>query len=116
MLRKRRGRGKKPDPLSVQVSFRLKLPKDKHISKRALSHFYSEWVLTGKLPKWMEIHGIFWRNPARHGAYADWRYSDGSDLSALRDEGAGVESFPRGSHDDARVTLQAALPAANPFA
>lgn len=112
--RAQRKRGE-PDPLSVQVSFRVKVRKGVQVSKFALNQAYLQWVETGNLPPNIEIRGIFWRNPARKGSLADWRYSAGSDISALKTHGAGVESSARGDHEDARSTLGRALSGLTPF-
>lgn len=102
-----------PDPVDVQISFNVRLPKGARVTKDALNAVYKKWVDDGKLPKFMTIRGIFWRNPARKGALHDWRYSEGSDLS-LAPRG-GVESTPRGSHEDARITLNGFLQTLKPF-
>jgi hypothetical protein len=117
------------DPLSVQVSFRVRKPKGVELSRSALNDIYLEWVKTGDLPPNIEIRGIFWKNSARHGKLNYWRYSKNSDLSvmikdwknmtSLQKSGARerykIEDSPRGDHELARETLQGALATFRPF-
>jgi len=124
-----RERNKKPDPLSVQISFRVRVPKGTGVTKQALEEIYQNWIETGELPPGIEIRGIFWKNSARHGKLSDWRYSSGSDLSVIipgwknmtPEEKRrvrvmeGVENSPRGDHDEARSTLKEALRRLRPF-
>ena len=120
---------KNPDALSVQFSFKVRVPKGVSITKKVLNEIYLEWVETGILPKGIEIRGMFWKNPDRHPPLDDWRYSAGSSLSVLipgynkmdsREKTRarirkGIESTSRGSHEDARITLQGALRQFKPF-
>jgi hypothetical protein len=120
---------KNPDPLSVQVSFRVRVPKGTAVSKRGLNAVYENWIDTGELPHSVEIRGIFWKNPTRNGKLADWRWSAGSDLGVLipgydrmtpqekakARHAKGVESSPRGDHEEARDTLGGALRQLHPF-
>lgn len=122
------------DPLSVQVSIKVTKPKGLELSKKFLNECYLYWVKNGEFPDFpgrmsMEIRGIFWKNSARKGKLNYWRYSSHSDLSVLipgwgkmsaaQKEGAreryGVESSPRGNHEEARETLQGALATFRPF-
>lgn len=130
----------KIDPLSVQISFRVKKPKGTEISRKALNDLYLHWVETGELPRNMEIRGIFWKNSDRREPLNFWRYSKDSDLSVIiknykkpvanwdsltEPEKAkikrelrqkrGVENEPRGDHELARETLQNALRTFRPF-
>src|SRR6185437_542409 len=126
-----------PDPLSVQVSFKVRVPKGVRVSKKALNEIYLEWVETGNLPPNIEIRGIFWKNSARSAPLDDWRFSSHSDIStiinkpmAFYENGKqvmktykemtskqrviarkkyGIEDTPRGDHEEARETLQGAL-------
>lgn len=113
-MAKKRNRGE-PDPLSVQVYFRVRVPRGSQVTRKALNEIYLDWIRSGELPPGIEIRGIFWRNPARHGELADWRFSKGSDTDVLKPHGAGVELSPRGSHEDARETLRGALLKLRPF-
>lgn len=107
---------KQPDPLSVQVAFRLRLPKNSGVIKEALNQAFLRWVDTGELPKSIEIRGIFWRNSARKGSGANWRFSSGSDLSALKRKGVAVDfKSGTGDHELARETLKGALRQLRPF-
>jgi hypothetical protein len=119
----------KPDPLSVQISFKVRVPKGTAITKKVLHEIYLNWIETGDLPQGIEIRGIFWKNPDRKSPLDDWRYSQDSDLSVLikgykeldsKEKRLarirkGVESTPRGDHDEARTTLSGALRFINPF-
>ena len=132
----------KVDPLSVQVSLRVKVPKGTNVTKKALNQIYLSWVETGFLPNSVEIRGIFWQNPDRHTPLDDWRFSSGSDLSVIvkpmkfLEDGKEVlktyshmtaaqkriarkkykiEGKPRGDHEEARLTLQGALRLFQPF-
>jgi hypothetical protein len=131
-----------PDPLSVQVSLRVRVPKGTQITKKALNEIYLNWVETGNLPPNIEIRGVFWKNPARRAPLDDWRYSSYSDLSTIikplkfRVDGElveltygqmnsrqreiarrkyNIEDTPRGDHEEARDTLQGALRLFRPF-
>lgn len=131
-----------PDPLSVQVSMRVRVPKGTKVSKKALNEIYLQWVETGNLPQGIEIRGVFWKNPARRAPLDDWRYSSYSDLSTIikpmnfRVKGElvtleykqmslqqkavarkkyGIEDTPRGDYEEARTTLQGALRFFRPF-
>lgn len=126
------------DPLSVQVSFRVKKPKGVEISRKALNEIYLQWVEDGILPPNIEIRGIFWKNSARHGKLNHWRYSAYSDQSVIAKgltvqgkfipykqltpkqketarERFQLEHSPRGDHEEARTTLQNALRTFRPF-
>lgn len=119
----------KPDPLSVQVSIKLRLPKGFRITKKVLNDAYLQWVETGELPPSMEIRGIFWKNGARRSLLDFWRYSSHSDLETIipnykemtKEERRKarlkyhVENEPRGDHEEARETLQGALRQFKPF-
>lgn len=119
----------KPDALSVQVSFKVRVPKGTSITKKVLNQIYLNWVETGELPKNIEIRGIFWKNPDRNPPLDNWRYSSGSDLSVMIKDyknldsrektrariRKSIESTSRGTHEDARTTLQGALRQFRPF-
>lgn len=105
-----------PDPLSVQVSFKVRLPKNSAITKKALNDVYLHWVETGELPKGFEIRGIFWRNANRQGKGSYWRFSSGSDLSTLNRQGISIDNESgTGDHELARETLRGALLQLRPF-
>ena len=122
------------DPLSLQVSIKVTKPKGLELSKKFLNEAYLHWVKEGEFPQFpgkmsMEIRGIFWKNSARKGKLNYWRWSSHSDLSVLipgykqmtpeqkqrARERNGVESEPRGDHEEARTTLQGALAYFRPF-
>ena len=119
----------KPDPLSVQVSIKTRLPKGFRVTKKVLNEAYLQWVETGELPPSMEIKGIFWKNSARRSPLDFWRYSSRSDLETVIPNYKQmtpeekrrarikfqVESSPRGDHEEARMTLQGALRQFRPF-
>lgn len=102
-------RNKHPDALQVQVALRIKAPRGVSISPRVLRQILDKMVNNEELPPNVEVRGVFWRNPDRKGSLAHWRYHEGADLTALRPEGAGVETSPRGSLYDATSTLGGAL-------
>jgi len=123
-------KNRKPDPVSVQVSLAVRVPKGTAVSKKALNDAYLQWIETGNLPPGISIRGIFWRNPARKGALSEWRWSSGSRKDALipnyyrmtieekaaaRAAIGGIEDSPRGDHDEARSTLSEALRLFRPF-
>lgn len=119
----------KIDPLSVQVAFKVLKPKGVDISRKALNELYLHWVETGELPRNITIRGIFWKNSNRREPLNFWRYSSYSDISVLVKDWEnltpqqkkeirkkrGIESEPRGHHEEARTTLQNALRTFRPF-
>lgn len=123
-------KNRKPDPLSMQVAIRARLPRGVTISRNALNEAFQNWVETGDLHPALVMNGIFWRNSERHGEMAYWRYSAGANLEALERDGflkrnrAGQLTLkgipldpdsPRGDFEAARETLQGALRQFSPF-
>jgi hypothetical protein len=98
------------DALSVQVAIHIKHP-DKNFrpSRRMLSQIIERLVNHQPLPRVVEVRGIFWRNPDRRGRLSEWRYHEGADLSAFRDDGNGIEGTPRGNLRSAVDTLAGLL-------
>lgn len=105
MPRRRKKRAREQDRLEVQVAIKAKLPPGKKLSRDAMDEILERVVNGAELPRNVEVRGIFWRNPNRRGRLADWRYSEGADLSMLKPGGAGVESSPRGSLSEAIESL-----------
>lgn len=116
-------KNRKPDPAEVQFSWKVDLPPGAKIRKQVLKQALDYLQDNGRPPRGFEIRGIFWRNPARRGKLADWRWSAGSDLSVLipgydkmtvkeraaARESYGVESSPRFGHGEAVDSLSGLL-------
>lgn len=109
---------KRTDPLQVQVALKIKLPPGKQISPRVLQQILDRAVNNEPLPRSVEFNGIFWRNPARKGSLAHWRWHVGANLDkvAPKDirgnrhiDGVPVEETPRGDLRQAVDTLSGAL-------
>src|ERR1043166_9674030 len=93
---------KKPDALHVQVAFKIGAKPGTTISKKVLNELLQRVVDNKPLPRYVEIRGIFWRNPNRRAPLDRWRYHEGADLTiAPRYR----ESSPRGDLQDAIATL-----------
>ena len=89
----RRRQRKKPDRVDVQIALKIRAPEGVKITKKVLDQIVQRMSEGKKLPKNVEVRGIFWRNPDRKGKLAAWRYHRGADLSAAP---AGArESRPR---------------------
>lgn len=80
MIRPRKRRN--PDRVDVQIALKIKAPKGAKIKKSVLDQIVDRMVRGKKLPKNVEVRGIFWRNPDRKGKLAAWRYHRGADLSS----------------------------------
>lgn len=107
-------RNKKIDPVEVQISFKVRTPRGVRLTREVLDQVYKDWLDTGELPHAVQIRYIAWRNPDRLGALSDWRYSEGSEVSAIKRSGSGIESSPRGDHEFARETLLGLLQETRP--
>lgn len=112
MKRMRRRKHSKPDPLSVQVSIKARVPKGTKPGKRLLNEAFLQWVKTGDLPRGWEIRGIFWRNGARPGKLSYWRYAEPMTSAVYPTP---IEDSPRGSIENARDSLKEALLTLRPF-
>jgi hypothetical protein len=92
------------DKLIVQAAITVRVPEHINITKRVLDEVMMRVVNGQEIPPNVEVRGIFWRNPNRHGTLGYWRYHEGADLSAAPTD-APLESSPRGSLQDAIATL-----------
>lgn len=104
---------KKQDALQVQVALKIRAPRGTKIAKSALKDIMRKVLEGEKLPPNVKVDGIFWRNPNRSGQLSYWRYHEGANLRRLKARGAGVESAPRGSLQDAIDTLSPFLETGN---
>lgn len=98
-------RRKVPDKLIVQVAFTIKRPRGYKITKTLLDKLLLLVERRGPeaLPRNVQFHGIFWRNPNRRGDAGNWRTHDGADLSHA--PGPLAHPARRGSLHDAFDTL-----------
>jgi len=96
------------DPLMVQVSLKIGLPRGRKVkvSKKALQGILDRMIAGEKLPKNVEVRGIFWRNPARRGKGGAWRWHAGADMEAAPSP---LEAHPR------EPNWQATIPSLAPF-
>ena len=90
------------DKLMVQVSINVKAPAGVKITKKVLQEILQRLVDGKRIPKNVEVRGIFWRNPNRTGKLGAWRYHEGADLSNAPSP---LEPRPRGTLQDAISTL-----------
>lgn len=89
------------DKLIVQVALKIKLPPGKTVGKKVLQQILDIMMKGERLPRNVEIRGIFWRNPTR-GKVSDWRYHEGADLRVAPQP---IEPHPRGSLRSAIDTI-----------
>jgi|SRR5215831_9474826 len=115
MARKNHG---KPDPLQIQVAIKIRHKKGARIHPRVLQQIIERAVNGEELPPGVEFNGIYWRNPARRGTAAYWRYHEGANLDKPPVtkrygnhyiDGVPLEDTPRGSLSEAAGTLGGAL-------
>lgn len=99
---------KRKDPLIVQVSLKIGLPRGRKVkvSKKALQGILDRMIAGKPLPKNVDVRGIFWRNPRRRGMAGDWRYHAGADMSIAPSP---LEDHPR------EPNWQATIPSLAPF-
>lgn len=97
---------KQKDKLVVQVALRIKVPPGTNIPASTLQEILDRLAAGKRIPKTVEIRGIYWRNPNRSGRLSQWRYHEGADLSTAP---VPRESSPRGSLQDAIDTLSDSL-------
>ena len=101
-MKRRTREPKRPDSLHVQVAFRIKAKPNTKIPKEVLDELLQRVIDGKKLPRNVEIRGIFWRNPDRNPPLDKWRYHAGADLTIAPHP---IENFPRGNLQDAIGTL-----------
>ena len=106
-------KNREPDPASVQFSWKVRAPKGTAITKKVLKQALDYYLENGEPPRGFEVRAIMWRNPARKGSLADWRWSAGSSKSFIKQivqqSGVEAESTPRGDHGEAVDTLRGLL-------
>jgi hypothetical protein len=101
------------DSLLVQVALRFNVPENVSFrpTRKMMQDILDRIVAHKRLPKNVEIRGIFWRNPTRGRKYSGgpsnrWRYHEGADLRLAPQP---LETSPRGSLRDAIDTLGNAI-------
>ena len=63
------------DPVTVQISVKLKKPKGAKLAPEVLQQAVDYWAKHGESPRGMDVQVIRWRNPERSGKKGGWRYA-----------------------------------------
>lgn len=70
------------DPLAVQISVRLQLPRGRKPSRKLVQQAIDYRIEHGEDHPFAETKIIRWRNPSRKGKLASWRQGNQSDAWA----------------------------------
>lgn len=77
-------KGKKADPVNIQIGVRYKLPKGARVTSKVLNEVINQWALKGTTPRGFKIAVVRWRNPKRKTAHARrWKSSNDQDQGGL---------------------------------